>query len=53
MWEFYLAGAEMGFRNRGLMVFQVQMAKRADTLPPARDHMTPQAAAAIPSSAKV
>ena len=23
MWEFYLAGAEMGFRHHGLVVFQV------------------------------
>jgi cyclopropane-fatty-acyl-phospholipid synthase len=44
MWEFYLAGAEMGFRNQGLMVFQIQMAKRVDTLPLARDYMMPKAA---------
>jgi cyclopropane-fatty-acyl-phospholipid synthase len=42
MWEFYLAGAEMGFRNQGLMVFQIQMAKRVDTLPLARDYMMPK-----------
>ncbi len=41
MWEFYLAGAEMGFRNQGLMVFQLQLAKRVDTLPLVRDYMTP------------
>jgi cyclopropane-fatty-acyl-phospholipid synthase len=41
MWEFYLAGAEMGFRFQGLMVFQVQLAKRVDALPLARDYMTP------------
>jgi cyclopropane-fatty-acyl-phospholipid synthase len=44
MWEFYLAGAEMGFRNQGLMVFQIQMAKRVDTLPLARDYMMPDLA---------
>ncbi|MBV9993080.1 MAG: class I SAM-dependent methyltransferase [Alphaproteobacteria bacterium] len=43
MWEFYLAGAEMGFRNQGLMVFQIQLAKRVDTLPLTRDYMIPQA----------
>jgi len=41
MWEFYLAGAEMGFRNQGLMVFQIQIAKHVDTLPLARDYMMP------------
>jgi cyclopropane-fatty-acyl-phospholipid synthase len=43
MWEFYLAAAEMGFRHQGLMVFQLQLAKRADALPIARDYMTPVA----------
>ena len=33
MWEFYLAGAEMAFRHEGLVVFQIQLAKRIDTLP--------------------
>ncbi len=41
MWEFYLAGAEMGFRHQGLMVFQLQLAKRADALPINRDYMMP------------
>ena len=39
MWEFYLAGAEMGFRHDGLAVFQVQLAKRLDALPMIRDYM--------------
>jgi len=39
MWEFYLAGAEMGFRREGLVVFQIQLAKRIDTLPITRDYM--------------
>ncbi|HWA92658.1 MAG TPA: cyclopropane-fatty-acyl-phospholipid synthase family protein [Rhizomicrobium sp.] len=43
MWEFYLAGAEMGFRNQGLMVFQIQIAKRVDALPIVRDYMIPEA----------
>lgn len=42
MWEFYLAGAEMGFRYQGLMVFQLQLAKRVDALPITRDYMMPQ-----------
>jgi cyclopropane-fatty-acyl-phospholipid synthase len=41
MWDFYLAGAEMGFRNQGLMVFQLQLTKRIDTLPRTRDYMMP------------
>ncbi len=39
MWEFYLAAAEMGFRHEGLVVFQVQLAKRIDALPITRDYM--------------
>ncbi|HAH10096.1 MAG TPA: SAM-dependent methyltransferase [Alphaproteobacteria bacterium] len=46
MWEFYLAGAEMGFRHQGLMVFQIQLAKRVDALPIVRDYMMPSVAAA-------
>jgi cyclopropane-fatty-acyl-phospholipid synthase len=42
MWEFYLAGSEMAFRNQGQMVFQIQLAKRVDTLPIVRDYMMPQ-----------
>jgi cyclopropane-fatty-acyl-phospholipid synthase len=39
MWEFYLAGAEMAFRHEHLVVFQVQLAKRANALPITRDYM--------------
>jgi cyclopropane-fatty-acyl-phospholipid synthase len=39
MWEFYLAGCEMSFRYRGLVVFQIQMAKRIDTVPLTRDYI--------------
>ena len=39
MWEFYLAASEMGFRYQGLVVFQLQLAKRVDTLPITRDYM--------------
>ena len=39
MWEFYLAGAEMAFRYQGQVVFQLQFAKRVDTLPLSRDYM--------------
>src|SRR6185503_8516031 len=40
MWEFYLAGAEMAFRHDGQVVFQIQLAKRVDTLPMTRDYMS-------------
>ena len=39
MWEFYLAASETAFRYQGLMVFQLQLAKRVDTLPITRDYM--------------
>jgi cyclopropane-fatty-acyl-phospholipid synthase len=39
MWEFYLALAEAAFRHHGLIVFQIQMGKRLDTLPITRDYM--------------
>ncbi len=39
MWEFYLAGAEMGFRHEGLVVFQVQLVRNVEALPITRDYM--------------
>lgn len=39
MWEFYLAGSELAFRNEGQMVFQMQMARRQDALPMTRDYI--------------
>jgi cyclopropane-fatty-acyl-phospholipid synthase len=39
MWEFYLAGCEIGFRYLGQVVFQVQIAKRVDSIPVIRDYM--------------
>jgi cyclopropane-fatty-acyl-phospholipid synthase len=39
MWEFYLAGSETAFRYQQLMVFQIQLAKRIDTLPLTRDYI--------------
>lgn len=39
MWEFYLAASETAFRYQGLMVFQLQLAKRVDTLPLTRDYI--------------
>jgi cyclopropane-fatty-acyl-phospholipid synthase len=39
MWEFYLAGSETAFRYQGLVVFQLQLAKRVATLPITRDYI--------------
>lgn len=39
MWEFYLAGSEAAFRYQNLVVFQIQLIKRVDTLPITRDYM--------------
>jgi cyclopropane-fatty-acyl-phospholipid synthase len=38
MWEFYLAGAETGFRYQNLMVFQLQLTKDQTALPLTRDY---------------
>jgi len=39
MWEFYLALSEAGFRHGGLMVFQLQLARRVDAVPLTRDYL--------------
>jgi cyclopropane-fatty-acyl-phospholipid synthase len=39
MWEYYLAICEMSFRYGDLMVFQVQVARKVDTVPRTRDYM--------------
>lgn len=39
MWEFYLAASEITFREQGMMVFQVQLAKRLGTVPITRDYI--------------
>ena len=40
MWEFYLAGWEAAFRHTGLVVFQIQLRKRIDTVPLTRDYIS-------------
>jgi cyclopropane-fatty-acyl-phospholipid synthase len=39
MWEFYLVGSEIAFRRQGHMNFQIQLAKRVDSLPLTRDYI--------------
>ena len=45
MWEFYLAACECAFRYNGLMVFQIQFAKRQDAVPLTRDYIAAREAA--------
>ncbi|WP_316977459.1 cyclopropane-fatty-acyl-phospholipid synthase family protein [Shumkonia mesophila] len=40
MWEFYLAASEVAFRHLGLVVFQVQLARRQDAVPLTRTYLT-------------
>jgi len=39
MWEFYLAGSEVSFRYMNQMVFQMQLARKQDAVPPTRDYI--------------
>jgi cyclopropane-fatty-acyl-phospholipid synthase len=39
MWELYLASSEMAFREEGMMVFQIQLAKRQSVVPMTRDYI--------------
>ena len=39
MWEYYLAGSECAFRYTGEVVFQIQLAKKVETVPLTRDYM--------------
>ncbi len=44
MWQFYLVGAEQGFRGAKLVNFQLQTVKRRDAVPMTRDYMVEEAA---------
>jgi cyclopropane-fatty-acyl-phospholipid synthase len=39
MWEFYLASAEMAFRQQNMMVFQAQLSRRQGVVPMTRDYV--------------
>lgn len=39
MWDFYLAGSEMSFREGEMMVFQIQLAKTHAAVPLTRDYI--------------
>ncbi|MEJ0095946.1 MAG: cyclopropane-fatty-acyl-phospholipid synthase family protein [Methylocella sp.] len=41
MWEFYLAGSETAFRRQGILIFQIQLAKKLDAaVPYTRDYIS-------------
>jgi cyclopropane-fatty-acyl-phospholipid synthase len=44
MWQFYLAGAEQGFRYGDLVNFHLQTVKRRDALPMTRDYIFKESA---------
>ncbi|GAB4065897.1 class I SAM-dependent methyltransferase [Ancylobacter sonchi] len=39
MFEFYLAASEMAFRHQGMMIFQIQLAKREGAVPMTRNYI--------------
>jgi cyclopropane-fatty-acyl-phospholipid synthase len=39
MWEFYLQACEIAFRRLDQVVFQIQLAKKVDTVPTTRDYI--------------
>ena len=39
MWQFYLAGAEQGFRTGKMVNFHLQTVKRRDAVPTTRDYI--------------
>jgi cyclopropane-fatty-acyl-phospholipid synthase len=44
MWEFYLAAAEMAFREQAMKVLQLQLAKRQGVVPMTRDYIARETA---------
>jgi cyclopropane-fatty-acyl-phospholipid synthase len=39
MWQFYLAGGISAFKHDGHVVFQLQLTRRRDVVPPTRDYI--------------
>jgi cyclopropane-fatty-acyl-phospholipid synthase len=44
MWQFYLAGAEQGFRHGRMVNFHIQSVRRRDAVPMTRDYIQQEAA---------
>ena len=40
MWELYFIICELGFRRQDLMVFQIQLSRKMETVPLTRDYIT-------------
>jgi len=40
LWEYYLSVSELAFRYQGMMVFQIQLARRQDAVPLTRAYIT-------------
>jgi cyclopropane-fatty-acyl-phospholipid synthase len=53
MWQFYLAGAEQGFRHGQLVNFQFLSTRRRDALPMTRDWIEREAARLVVAEAKL
>jgi cyclopropane-fatty-acyl-phospholipid synthase len=51
MWQFYLAGAEQGFRHGQLVNFQFQTTRRRDALPMTREYIEAEAARLVAADA--
>jgi cyclopropane-fatty-acyl-phospholipid synthase len=49
MWELYLTGAELNFREGGMMVFQIQLARHVGTVPLTRDYLWADQEALVPA----
>ncbi|NBW06671.1 MAG: hypothetical protein EBR82_01435 [Caulobacteraceae bacterium] len=46
MWEFYLSLSEAAFRHEDIVIFQIQLARRQESVPLTRDYL-PRAEAAL------
>ncbi len=50
MWEFYLAGSEASFRWQEMVVFQIQLTKKRETLPMTRGYIGETERRLVPAS---
>ena len=50
MWRFYLVASEVAFRHDGLVVFQIQLAKKQDAVPLTRDYLAGRERLAEPTT---
>lgn len=50
MWELYLTGAELNFREGGMMVFQIQLARDVGSVPLTREYLLTDQQMLVPAS---